>query len=159
MHRSARGQGGASPARASVGLAGFVLAAALLLERWPNARPAPAFPGQVALDSDSTAFVSGPVRESEDALVGETGNVEFLVRSPEPRSEVAILVGGAGSFQVAGRAPVQARPTGAFVLIPLEPVALLRDGNGRAESLARGRLIVEGEVVLRFGEKKGNSER
>jgi hypothetical protein len=159
VHRSARGQGGVSPARASIGLAGFVLAAALVLERWPSARIAPAFPGQVPLDSDATAFVSGPVRESDDALVAETGDVEFLVRSPEPRPQVAILVGGAGSFQVAGGAPVQARPTGAFVLVPLEAVVQLRDGNGRSESLARGRLTVDGEVVLRFGDKKGNSER
>jgi hypothetical protein len=157
--RSARGSGGASPARASLGLAGLLLVLGLGLESWPRKRIAPAFAGEVPLDALATAFVSGSAREREEDIVAETGEVEILVRSTEPRSKVAILVGGAGSFQVDGLAPVLARPAGAWALVPLGPVADLRDRTGRVERLSRGRLTVEGEVVLRFGEKMGNSER
>ena len=157
--RSASGSGGSSPARASLSLAGLLLVLGLGLESGPATRTAPAFAGEVALDSGATAFVSGPVREREDDIVAETGDVEILVRSTEPRSKVAILVGGAGSFQVDGFGPVLARPAGAWAVIPLGPIAELRDGAGRVERLSRGRLSVDGEVVLRFGEKMGNSER
>jgi hypothetical protein len=157
--RSARGLGGASPARASLGLAGLLLILGLGLESWPRERTAPAFAGEVPLDSEATAFVSGRVGEREDAIVAETGDVEILVRSSEPRTKVAILVGGAGSFQVDGLAPVRARPAGAWVLVPLDLVTSLRDRTGRGESLSRGRVSVDGEVVLRFGEKMENSER
>ena len=68
-------------------------------------------------------------------------------------------MGGEGAFRVAGLAPVRARPAGAWISLPLEPVVDLREGTGRTESLSRGRLSVEGELVLRFEEKKGNSER
>jgi hypothetical protein len=156
--RAGRGQGGASPVRASLALAALVFALALGLERWPTSRSAPAFPGQVALDSGATVFVTGPVQERDDALVAETGEVEILVRSPEPRTEVAILVGGIGSFQTPGAPPVRGRPAGAWAVVPLDPVARLQDGSGRSETLSRGHLAVEGEMVLRFGEKKGNSE-
>jgi hypothetical protein len=157
--RVARGDGGVSPARATLALVGLVLALALGLERWPTARSAPAFSGQVALDSESTAFVSGPLLERDEALVAEAGDLDILVRSTEPRSRVAVLVGGAGSFQVAGQAPVGARPFGAWAFVPLDLAAVLSDRTGRVESLSRGRLTVEGEVVLRFAEKMGNSER
>ncbi len=151
--------GGTSAGRASLGLAGFVLAVGLGLERWPTARTAAAFPGQVPLDSDGTAFVSGPVREADDALVAETGEVEILVRSPRQRSTVAILVGGQGAFRVTGQGSIGARPAGAWISVPLEPLVELWESTGRTESLSRGRLSVEGELVLRFEEKKGNSER
>jgi hypothetical protein len=158
IRRAGRGQGGASPVRASLALAALVLILALGLERWPTTRSAPAFPGQVALDSGAMAFVTGPVQERDDALVADTGEVEILVRSPEPKTDIAILVGGAGSFQTAGGALVRGRPAGAWAVVPLEPVVELRDRSGRSETLSRGHLAVEGEMVLRFAEKKGNSE-
>jgi hypothetical protein len=159
FHRATRDRDGTSPARASLGLAGLVVGVTLGLEQWPPRRSAPAFPGQATVDSASTAFVSGPVQEHDEALVAETGDVEILLRSPEPRSSVAVLVGGDGVFRGAGLGPVRARPAGVWLEVPLEPVAALQDRTGRRESLSRGRLTVEGEVVLRFGEKKGNSER
>ncbi|HEY6554676.1 MAG TPA: hypothetical protein VI669_15065, partial [Vicinamibacteria bacterium] len=152
--RASGGRGGTSAARATLGLAGFVLVTGLALEQWPSARArsAPAFAGEVPLDALSTAFVSGGVREGAEGLV-VAGDLEILVRSPAPRSSVTALVGGAGSFQVPGQAPVWARPAGAWVDVPLEPVASLKDSAGRGESLSRGGLSVTGEVVLRFAEK------
>jgi hypothetical protein len=157
--RAARGTGGTSPTGAALGLAGLALAVGLCLERWPTTRSAPAFRGRVSLDGESDAFVSGRVEERDEALVAETGDVEILVRSPEPRSSVPVLVGGNGSFRAAGVGSVRARPTGAIVEVPLEPVAMLSDNTGRQESLSRGLLAVEGEVILRFGEKMGNRAR
>ena len=154
--RAAAGKGGASPARACAGVAAFVLLAGLVLERWPSARTAPAFAGEVAVDRESRAYVSGPVVEREEALVARAGDVEVLVRSPQPRSSLPVLVGGTGLYRVAGLA-FTARPSGAWVQLPLSPIATLRDRGGRTESLAKGGFSVEGEVVLRFGETMGNS--
>jgi hypothetical protein len=159
FRKAAQGQGGASPARASLGLVGLILAVGLGLEQWPSTRSAPVFPGQVPLDALGTAFVSGRVLERDAALVAETGDLDILVRSARPRPSIAILVGGAGVFRVAGATAIRARPAGAWALVPLEPVAELRDRDGREETLSRGRLTVDGEVVLRFGEKMGNSEQ
>jgi hypothetical protein len=87
------------------------------------------------------------------------GDVDILVRSLAPRPSVTVLVGGVGSFRVGDMPSVWARPTGAWVDVPLEPVVSLKDRADREETLSRGRLSVAGEVVLRFGDNKGNSLR
>jgi hypothetical protein len=154
--RTAAGRTGASPARAAAGLAGFVFLGALALERWPGARATPALAGEVAIDAARTAFVSGPVSTREGDFVAGTGEVAVLVRSAEPQSSLPLLVGGSGVYRVAGQA-LTARPAGAWVTLPLVPVAVLRDAAGRTETLSRGSFTVEGEVVLRLRGKMGNS--
>ena len=89
FRRAAQGLAGSSAARASLGLAGFVLAVGLGLERWPTARAAAAFPGEVPLDSEGTAFVSGPVREARRCARGrarETWRFWYARPSKGPRS-------------------------------------------------------------------------
>jgi hypothetical protein len=108
------------------------------------------------VDPGSVAFVSGPVSRREQDVVAQAGDVRILVRSPEPRSALPVLVGGSGLYRVAGLA-FPARPSGAWVQLSLTPLATVRDRAGRTESMARGGLSVQGEIVLRFGEKMGNS--
>jgi hypothetical protein len=114
-------------------------------------RTGPAFPGEVAIDATTTAFLSGSVARREGTLVAETGTVDLLTRSPEPRASVPVLLGGTGVYRVGG-VPRSARPSGAWVEVPLREVATVRDRAGRREVLARGSFMVEGEVALRMRE-------
>jgi hypothetical protein len=141
---------GASPARAALALAAAVLMAAGVLERWPARRTAPAFPGTVALDAGSVAFLSGAVQERAGTFVARSGLVEALVRSAQPQATLGVLVGGTGVYRV-GDAAYPARPAGAIVQLPLRTLVTLEQRDGRRETLARGALAVDGEVVIRFG--------
>ena len=130
---------------------------ALGLESWPSRRTVPAFPGEVPLDSTGTAFVStAPCRSVTRRMAAETGEVDILVRSAEPRSDLAILVGGQGAFRVPGRPRPQAlRPQGPLSRCRSKPRPWVRDDADRSETLRPGPLRVDGEVGLRFGDKMG----
>jgi hypothetical protein len=153
--RAAAGKAGASASRATVGLALVTLAAAAFLEAFGSRRDQPHF-AAVEADQGARVFVSGSVTVREGVAVSRSGEAALLVRSPRPRSAIRVLIGGRGVFQVPGQPAVAARPGGAFVDLPLAEVARVSAADGAQESLSRGTLRVEGEVVLRFSEPSGN---
>jgi hypothetical protein len=59
LRRAARGGEGPSPGRVLAGITVVVLAAALLLERWPSSRTAPRFPDGLELGGGAAIFVPG----------------------------------------------------------------------------------------------------
>ena len=141
---------------ASVGLASVVLAAAALLETFGSRRDEPHFAAALETDEGARVFLSGPVAVLDGVAVARSGEAVVLVRSSQPRRSARVLIGGRGVFQVPGQPPVMARPTGAYVELPLAEVARVAGPDGAQESLARGALRVDGEVVLRFPEPSGN---
>jgi len=143
---SAEGQAGRAPLRALCGVVAAVLAAGLLLERWPSAATAPRFGDAIAAGPGVTAFVSGPVTVREDEARLRPGTVQLLVRSTAPVASVRAVVGGEGRLQIRGLPPIVARPAGTLVDLPLEPRYVLRTG----ESFQGLSLTVEGDVILRF---------
>ena len=87
------------------------------------------------------------IREDE-AIVGP-GAVELLVRAPALRDSLSVTLGGAGGFaHPAGRPPLQLRPSGAFVELPLTGYHEVR-GRDRRAVFSRGYLWLDQEAVLR----------
>ena len=150
VRRSAEGQAGHAPLRPLCGVAASVLAAGLLLERWPSTATAPRFGDAIEAGPGVTAFVSGPVTVREDEARLRPGTVEVLVRSAAPIESVRAVVGGEGRLQIHGRPPIVARPAGALGDLPLEPRYVLRQTGESFQGLS---LTVEGSVILRFRQK------
>jgi hypothetical protein len=149
--RAARGRGGHSPGRALAALASLVLAAALLLERWPTARPGPRFRDALPVAPGVTAFLIDGVSVEEDRARVTGGALDLLVRSREPLGAVTLLAEGEGTLRIGGGAAVALPGRPLALAVPLVPVATLVGRRGVGESLARQRLLVEtqGDVVLR----------
>ena len=146
MRRAAGGKGGESPARALAGVVAIVLAAGLLLERWPSERMAPRFGAALASAPAVTTFFDGPVTVREDEARLGPGRVGLLVRSAAPMPSIRMVVGGDGRLSLPGRASIIARPAGALVDLPLEPRYTIRDTGETFQGLA---MRVEGGVILR----------
>jgi hypothetical protein len=148
-----------SPVATLAAVAAFVLAAGLLLERWPGARQAPVFPRAIGLASAGGAttpptvlFLGGEARVREGEAVVGPGAVELLVRSPLPVASLKATVGGAGGvLRAAGLPPVVLRQTGASLELPLVPYHEVRGREGRRAVYSRARLELEGEAALRPG--------
>jgi hypothetical protein len=155
MRRSAEGRAGPSPLRALGRMLTAVLAAGLVLERWPTAATAPRFGDAIEAGPGVTAFVSGPVTVREEEVQLKAGEARLLVRSAGPVRSVRVVLGGEGRLQIHGRAPIVARPAGAVIDLPLEPRYTV---GGTGETFQGLALTVEGAVILRFrpGENKGN---
>jgi len=150
---------GTSPVATLAAVAAFVLAAGLLLERWPGARQAPVFPRAIGLASAggettpaTVLFLGGEARVREGEAVVGPGAVELLVRSPLPVASLKATVGGeAGVLRAAGLPPVVLRRTGASLELPLVPYHEVRGLAGRRAVFSRARLDLEGQAALRPG--------
>jgi hypothetical protein len=153
--RPGRAPRGTSPLATLAAVAVFVLAAGLLLERWPSRREAPSFSDALAVPGESRTlvFLSGAARVRGDEAILGPGAVEAVLRSPAPVSALTVTVGGQGSvLQAEGVLPIVLRPTGALVSLPFLPYHDVRGREGRTVSFARARLTLTGEAVLRVGE-------
>ena len=159
IRRAARGGGGNSPVRALGGLAALVLAAALLLERWPTSRTAPHYRDALGIGPGATAFLIDRVTVEEGRARTRGGALELVVRSREPLPSVTVLAEGEGTLRVGGRAAVVRPGRPVALTVPLDPIATLVGRRGVGESLARQRLMIEtsGEVVLRVRAREGGS--
>ncbi len=145
--RHSEARSGRSPFATLAAVAGFCLAAGLVLERWPGTRSAPSFAGRLAVAGASPAavFFDGAawVREGE-AIVGP-GRVELLLRSTEQPPGLVVTVGGQGGvLRAPGLPPLALRPTGALVSLPLVPYHVVRGRDGRSVAFSRTSLSVEG---------------
>jgi len=157
---------GASPVRTLAAVAGIVLAASLVLERWPGKRTGPAFPEAMRIAAtevgDVTAttlaappvlFLSGAASVHEDEAVLGPGPVELLLRAPFTVSSLKVTIGGQGGvLRAAGLAPLVLRPTGGRFDLPLVAYHEVRGRAGRRVAWSRTALTLDGEAVLRLGE-------
>ncbi|PYQ46958.1 MAG: hypothetical protein DMF78_24990 [Acidobacteria bacterium] len=152
----ARGRAGARPAAAVFGMAAAVLAAALVLERWPAARTAPRFPGALEVAPGTTAFVEDARVEGTRAWL-DPGAHALLVRAREDLPALRVRLAGAeGVLRARGRAPLRIPAGGLEVDLPLERVATLEGRRGLRESLWIQRLDVDarGPVLVRLSAVK-----
>jgi hypothetical protein len=151
--RSAR-----SPLRVLVGATLAILALALVLERWPGRRTAPAFGNALPAGSGALVFLDGAVRVKGDEATLGPGEVELVRRTYARTGEAAsasplrVILGGTGLLRAPGLAPLLLRPSGAVVDLPLLAYHVVDGGDGRAAVFSRVRAYVSGQAVLRFGE-------
>jgi hypothetical protein len=161
----ARRPRGASPLATLAAVAGLVLAAALVLERWPGKREAPSFAGRLAIAGVTKApgapvssppplvFPTGAARVRGDEAILGPGTVELLLRAPVRASSLRVTVGGPGGvLRVPGRPPIVLRPSGALLDLPLVLHHEARGRDGRRVAFSRVALGLDGEAVLRLGE-------
>jgi hypothetical protein len=84
----------------------------------------------------------------DEAVIGP-GSVRLLVRAPAERETLRLTLGGQGGWaRPAGRPPLELRPTGALVDLPLSKYHEVR-GRGARAAFSRGYLWLEREAVLR----------
>jgi hypothetical protein len=150
--RVGRGRGGGSPLRTLAAVSGLLLAGGLFLERWPSPYAAPRFHDSIGLPGGDMAFLSGPLRIEEGAVIAGAGTVELLVRSRSPKASLAVIAGGEGVLRLPGRAPILVHPGGALVEVPLKPWRTLEGRDGAEATFSRQELGVEGALLLRFGQ-------
>jgi hypothetical protein len=159
--RPGRGRRGNSPLTTLATVAGIVLVAGLFLERWPGKREAPSFadrvvvPGVSLLSPEAPAvFVSGAAWVREDEAILGPGPVELLLRAPFPASSLRVTVGGQGGvLRATGLPPLVLRPTGGLFDLPLIPYHEVRGRDGRRVAFSRTSLALDGQAVLRLGER------
>ena len=152
LRRVARGRGGTSPGRMLAGTTAVVLAAGLLLERWPSSRAAPRFPNALDLGGGTVVFVSDGASVEEDHVRARDGGLDLLVRSRAPVPALSLTAVGEGLLRLPGRPPVALSPRGVRVDLPLSPIRTLAGRRGVQETLYRQTIAIEGhaESVLRF---------
>ena len=160
---SSRGgpQRGASPLLTLAAVAGVLLAAGLLLERWPGKRTGPAFPGAmpIAASETSVLFVGGAARVREDEAILGPGEVELVLRAPVAASSLRVTVGGPGGLlRATGLPPLVLRPTGSLLELPFVPYHEVRGREGRRVAFSRTSVAVDASSVLRVGEGPGEME-
>lgn len=146
---------GASPLVTLAAVAGVLLAAGLLLERWPGKRTGPAFPGAMRVSAAETPvlFVTGAARVREDEAILGPGAVDLVLRAPVAASSLRVTVGGPGAvLRATGLPPLVLRPTGSLLELPFVPYHEVRGRDGRRVAFSRTVLTLEGEAVLRLGE-------
>jgi len=151
LRRAAGGRGGVSPGRVLAGVTAVILAAVLLLERWPSSRGAPRFRNGLDLGGGTTAFVSRAAVAEDFARV-PAGGVDLLVRSRAALTALTLVAEGEGLLRLPGRPPIALSPRGTRVALPLRPLVTLTGRRGVSETLYRQHLAVEGRdgAVLRF---------
>ena len=147
----ATGRGGSAPGRMLAAVTAVILAAALLLERWPSVYSAPRFGNALDLGGGATAFVSGATVEDDFARVTD-GDVGVLVRSRSPLGRMTVTAEGEGRLTVPGRPALPLFPRGSRLEMPVVPLATLTGRRGVQETLYRQRLEIKGPrgAVLRF---------
>ncbi len=142
--------GGASVARTVVFASLTLLAAAVVLERWPSPYAIARFPNATELRPGTVAFVSGVASMERGQIETAGGALEVLVRSRVPLTGLAALVAGDGQAAVPGRAPVALSPQGVWLRAPLDPIAGLHGRRGVSETLYRQRILVKGPASVRL---------
>jgi hypothetical protein len=154
---------GVSPLRTLAAVAGIVLAAGLVLERWPGKRRGPVFPEAMpiaaagpgdtptrTLAAPPVVFVSGAASVREDEAILGPGAVELRLRAPVAAPSLRVTVGGQGGvLRSPGSPPLVLRPTGALLDLPFVPYHEVRGRDGRRVVWSRASLVVDGEAVLR----------
>jgi hypothetical protein len=138
--------------RLLAGLAAAILLLGAGLERWPGTRTAPVPPNVLAADEATRVFFDGAARvRGEEAVLGP-GSVDLLLRRTGQTAPEALraVVGGAGQFRAAGRAPFALRPTGGLVDLPLAGYHVVRGKDGRDVAFARTSIEVSGQAVMRL---------
>lgn len=151
LRHASRRRGGTSPLRALCGSTALVVAAALVLERWPSAHGLARFPDAIELMPGTTAFVAGA--SSERGLIhAGAGRIELLVRSRRPLAQLTLLAEGQGTISMPGRALLPVSPGGAWAALPLEPIVKLSGRRGVSETLYRQRMEIRSDepLVLRL---------
>jgi hypothetical protein len=158
--------GGASPLATLGAVAAVVLGLAVVLERWPGKRTAPAFPEAMriavagadaatatTLAAPAVLFVSGAGSVREDEAILGPGTVELLLRAAVPVASLRVTVGGSGGvLRAAGLPPIVLRPTGGLLDVAFVPYHEVRGRDGRRAVYSRASLDLDGEAVLRPGE-------
>jgi hypothetical protein len=146
------GSGGGRVARAVAGLVLAVLSAALVLERWPRTRAAPAFHDALGLGPGRAVFVrhGGDVRE--DYAACGAGHVALLVRGVEPLTSLTVVAEGPGVLRRPGQPDVLIPPSGTRFELSLAPMRALTSRDGARATLQQGLLTVDTPetVYLRF---------
>jgi hypothetical protein len=102
---------------------------------------------------DTITFLTGAVRVREDEGILGPGTVNVLVRAPTPATSLRATLGGAGIVRAPGLPPLVLRPTGGLVDLPLVPYHEVRGRDDRAAAFTRSTLGVEGQAVLRIGDR------
>jgi hypothetical protein len=140
------------------GTAVVVLAAAVLLERWPSARAAPRFPDALDLGGGTVVFVSDGAVVHEDYIRAGNGGLDLLVRSRAPLPALTLIAEGEGVLRLAGRPPIALRPRGTRAELPLSPIKALVGRRGVDETLYRHHLEVQAAegAVLRLEAIRAN---
>jgi hypothetical protein len=151
VRRGARGTAGASPVAALFGLAGILLTAALILERWPAARGAARFPDAIEIAPGVTAFLEGARVDGARAWV-DPGQHTVLLRTRDGDGRLRIRAEGDGVLRVAGRPPLSIARGGTTLDLTAAPLAALQGRRGVGETLWRQRIEVEAEgpIALLF---------
>jgi hypothetical protein len=124
------------------GVAGILLTAALVLERWPAARGRARFPDAIEIAPGATAFVGDARIEGARAWV-EAGEHTVLLRARDGDGVLRIRAEGEGVLRLAGRPPLPISRGGTTLDVTLTPVAVLQGRRGVGETLWRQRIEVE----------------
>ncbi|HET8646537.1 MAG TPA: hypothetical protein VFO85_13675, partial [Vicinamibacteria bacterium] len=132
-----------APGRTLAAVTVTVLAAGLLLERWPGPRTSARFGDALDLGGGTTAFVSGAGDVEDGALVARAGHVRLLVRSRAPAPALRLLAEGEGVLRVAGRPPLLLRGRAVEMDLPLQQLRRLTGRRGVEETLLRQTIAVE----------------
>lgn len=147
--RKAAAREAASAARSLFGGAAIVLCLGAVLERWPSARTRPAWNDALPLAGGATVHFLGDVAVRDDAAHPRPGTATLLVRSRDPRDQVAFMAEGEGVLRVGASAPIVVSGRTVPVSVPLTPLRRLTGRRGVEESLALQDLRIEGSLVLR----------
>jgi hypothetical protein len=150
VFQASRGHGGASPARALYGLTALILAAALVLERWPSPLKAPRFWDALRIRRDATAFVSGSAVVEGGSARASSGDVDILVSSGGPLSSLMVLASGSAFVHVPGRSPFLLPESGTRFRLPLETLGTFSGRGGAHETLSRQRFRIEGGAIMKL---------
>jgi hypothetical protein len=154
IRRAADGRGADRPLRALALAFAVVLAAALLLERWPATRTAARFGDAVEVDAGTTAFVTGAVDLEDGVAHARSGEVRLLVRARAPRAALRITAEGEGTLRIPGHAPLDLRGRVVDIDVPLSLLRHLTGRRGVEEDLLIQAFDVEtaspGAVRVRF---------
>jgi hypothetical protein len=140
--RCAEGRAGASAPRALAALFAILLAAALLLERWPGQRTAARFDRALELGPGTTAYFSGRAEADGDAILLHSGTVTVLSRAREDVDWLRLQAEGEGVLRVAGRPPLALAGSGTEVRLPVEVLRRLAGRRGVQETLRRQEIDV-----------------
>jgi len=133
--RCADGRAGASAGRALAGLFAVLLAAGLLLERWPGPRTSARFDRALELGAGTTAYFGGRAEADGDAILLQAGTVTVLARARDDVARLRLLAEGEGVLRVLGRPPLALAGRGIEVELPLEVRRRLSGRRGVEETL------------------------
>ena len=154
--RAARSDTGPSVRAVVVGACGLLLAASIVLERWPSQHRLPRLRDGVEITGGTTAFASGPVRVDAPAIRAWPGESHLLVRSGRRLERIAIHASGVGTLAPSGRVGRSVPGHGLWDWLDLELLADLKGRRGVEERLYQARFEVSGgDLGLRLALRPG----